>query len=353
MVYLMLEGIRVVDFTRYLPGPYATLRLADMGAEVIKVESPGTGDPARVMGDGFVYRANNHKKKSVTINLKSTKGQALAVQLACQADVVVEGFRPGVADALGIGYEELQKVRPEIIYCSISGYGQTGPLSKLGGHDLNYMALSGVLSQLTDQEGSPSQPGIQLADMLGGIVASEAILAALINKPRTGKGKFLDISLTGALTGLMNLHQLIHKEIGDENGLPELRGTLISYRLYETQDGRYISLCALERKFWENFCLAVGQEKWIDDHLSQAAEENQTFREVKALFKSRTFAQWSRFSCETDCCLAPVLGTGELQLTSLHNPPPPSLGQHNKEILQGMLNASSEQMAAWEQLGII
>ncbi|NGQ93595.1 CoA transferase [Brevibacillus sp. SYP-B805] len=389
----MLHGIRVVDFTRYLPGPFATLRLADMGAEVIKVEPPHTGDPARLMGDqlqgaGLVYLANNRSKKSVTINLKEAEGRELAFQLAAQADVVIEGFRPGVADAMGIGYDRLKEVRPDLVYCSLTGYGQTGPLRSLGGHDLNYMALSGVLSQLRDQSGRPIQPGIQFADMIGGIAASEAILAALVKKERTGEGSYLDISMTDAMIGIMTGHVMIQQVTGQERGVPQLGGSLISYYLYETRDGRFVSLAALEKKFWENFCKAVGREDWIGDHLSPTHEENGTFAEIRALFKSRTFAEWSEFSRKVDCCMAPVLDPGEMvndpyvrekglvsdiesrewgrlcqvatsaggfgaQRRQEEVTPPPALGQHNLDVFQTVLNVSPKQLEEWAERGII
>lgn len=390
----MLKGIRVVDFSRYLPGPYATLRLADMGAEVIKVEPPGTGDPARLVGDrvhkaGLVYLANNRNKKSVTINLKVPEGQEIAFQLASRADVVIEGFRPGVADALGIGYERLKQVRSNLIYCSITGYGQTGPLRDLGGHDINYMALSGVLSQLKDREGKPVQPGIQFADMIGGIVATEAILAALVKRGLTSEGSFLDISLTDAMIGMMAGHAMIQRATGSGSGVPQLGGSLISYFIYETKDGRFVTLGALEKKFWENFCQAVGREDWISDHFSPTTEDNRTFLDVRDLFKNRTFEEWSKFSREVDCCMGPVLDTGEMmqephvlekrlvfdmqsgswgrlcqtatsaggisgqKMQAEELTPPPLLGQDNREVFQTVLNLTPSQIKEWEKAGII
>ncbi|GIM48004.1 CoA transferase [Collibacillus ludicampi] len=390
----MLKGVRIVDFTRYLPGPYATLRLADMGAEVIKVEPPMTGEPARLFGDrfngtGLLYLANNRNKKSVTINLKEKEGQEISFQLASRADVVIEGFRPGVADALGIGYERLKQVSPNLIYCSLTGYGQTGPMRDQAGHDLNYMALSGVLSQLRDREGNPIQPGIQFADLIGGIAASEAILAALVKKGLTGEGAYLDISLTDTLIGMMTNHAMLQKVNGKEHGFSELGGNLICYFIYETKDGKFISLAALEKKFWENFCRAVHREDWIPEHLSAASKSNRTFAEVKALFKSRTFEEWSEFSRSVDCCMTPVLETSELvhdsyviekgliaevhsdmwgslpqvatsaggfsvqDLRSTDMTPPPILGKDNREVLQSVLDVSLEQIEEWERRGII
>jgi len=179
----MLEGIKIIDFTNYLPGPYATLRLADLGAEIIKVEPP-EGDPARntgisKQGSGLVFLANNRQKKSITLNLKEKDGVETALKLIAHADVLIESFRPGVMEKLGLGFKAVQKVKPDIVYCSISGYGQKGLLSKLGNHDLNYMAVSGVLAQLKDKQGKPVHPSITIADYLGGFAANERILAGL------------------------------------------------------------------------------------------------------------------------------------------------------------------------------
>ncbi|GAX88441.1 CaiB/BaiF CoA transferase family protein [Effusibacillus lacus] len=365
-----LKGVRVVDFTRYLPGPFATLRLADMGAEVIKVEPPKTGDPSRFMseqmgGTGLLFQANNRNKKSVTLDLKREAGRKLAFDLAAKADVVIEGFRPGVADALGIGYEALKQVRPDLIYCSLSGFGQTGPLRELGGHDLNYLALSGVLAQLKDLEGRPVQPSFQFADLIGGFAASEAILAALVKKSLTGEGSYLDIAMTDTLIGMMHTHVAYQLAMGYGHGVPILGGSLVCYRIYQTSDNRFVTLGALEKKFWENFCRAVGREEWIPAHFSRAADDNPVFAELRALFASRTLSAWSRFAIEVDCCMAPVLETAEMMdhphvrekrlipdqntATALA----PSLGQHTREVLENWLDASSEQIDRWEQEGIV
>lgn len=363
----MLNGIRVVDFTRYLPGPFATLRLAQMGAEVIKVEPPGTGDPARVMGEqlngvGLVYLANNSGKKSVTINLKQPEGQQLACQLAQQADVVIEGFRPGVADEIGIGYDTLKEVRPDIVYCSLSGYGQSGPLRNSGGHDINYMAWSGVLSSLKDDAGSPVQPGMQFADLIGGMAAAESILAALVKKGLTGQGTYLDISMTGALLSMMNTHITLLRHTGSGAGLQALGGSVICYRIYQTSDGRFISLGALERKFWVNFCQAVGRQGWIEYQFSPASDENPIFTEVTQLFKSHTFAEWSKMAVEADCCMAPVLETAELAgqlllgkklLEQAEILTAPQLGEHNREVFESLLHIPPQQIKEWETCGII
>ena len=312
----MLKGIRVIDFSQYLPGPNTTLRLADLGAEIIKVESP-SGDPARypLEQDGrerYVFRAQNRDKKSIVLNLKEPTEQQIAMDLIKQADVVIESFRPGVTKRLGISYEEIIKEKPDIVYCSLSGYGQTGEMSHLGSHDLNYMALSGVLSQFKDDEGRPVHPSTTIADLVGGVVASESIVAALLQKERTGKGAYLDLALADVAATLMTNHVMIESATGKQNGIERLHKKLICYGLYETKDGRFISLGALEAKFWENFCLAVDKEEWIQAHLTAPVETNLVYGEVQTLFASRTFVEWSLFSQQVDCCMAPVLESGEL-----------------------------------------
>lgn len=309
-VFPLLQGIRVVDFTSLLPGPYATLRLADLGAEVIKVEPPG-GDPARHMGDvlaggGVVFLANNRNKGSVVLDMKAPTGREQALTLTRHADVVLEGFRPGVADRLGIGYETVQQDNPGVIYCSLTGYGQTGPLAVMAGHDLNYMAISGMLSQFTDGCGRPVMPKVQLADLLGGVVASEAILAALVRRQRTGEGCKLDVAMTDALMGLLNSHALIHTATGVRRGVEELSGQLVCYHLYETKDGRTVSLAALEAKFWQAFCDGVGHPEWIPAQLTRADGDNPVFYQVRDVLAGKTLAEWADFGQQVDCCLQPV-----------------------------------------------
>lgn len=311
----VLEGIRIIDFSQYLPGPHATLRLVDMGAEVIKVESP-QGDPARPAtdqkGDGLVFLTQNRNKKSVVLNLKDPHDQQTALNLICDADVVLEGFRPGVVSRLGISYEDVIKVKKDIIYCSLTGYGQTGIMNQMGGHDINYLSLSGVLAQLKDENGRPVQPSTTIADFVGGITASEAILGALVKKLRTGEGSYIDLSITESLLSLMSNHVVIESATREEHGVSKLNNKHVCYYLYETKDGRYVSLGALEPKFWKNFCNALNKESWLPEHFSLADQGNPVFEEVKKMFASRTLAEWTKFSQEVDCCLAPVLETSEL-----------------------------------------
>lgn len=373
----MLQGIRVLDFSHYLPGPYASLRLADMGAEVIKIELI-SGDPARQLGDkkdgnGLIFLANNRNKKSITLNLKNGEGQEIAKKLIQQSDVIIESFRPGVMQRLGLGYEEVKKIKEEIIYCSITGYGQNTELSDFGSHDLNYLALSGLLAQFKDGEGKPTHPTITLADLVGGIAAAEAILGALVQKAIKGQGKFLDIALTDVMISMMTNHVLIAEQKGRKQGLAELDGSKVCYHLYDTKDQRQIALGALEPKFWFNFCHAVGREDWIHYHLSKADESNHVYLEVKEKFLSHTLEEWISFANKVDCCMAPVLEVNELAQSSYvkerglmdnvlsgyievattydverkslrKGEASPILGKHTDTILQDLLGYSAEKI---------
>lgn len=318
----VLSHIRVIDFTRLLPGPYATLRLADLGAKVIKVEEP-TGDPARHTGtssgeetEGPVFLANNRNKRSIVLDLKTEEGRDRALALASTADVVIESFRPGVANNLGIGYSAISRVRTDIVYCSLTGYGQSGPLSQLGGHDLNYMARSGLLSQLTDQDGNTVIPGMQFADFIGGIVASEAILAALVARDKTGRGACLDVSMTHALMGLLTNHALLHGQ-GKQEGLGVLTGQVICYQLYRTKDGRMVSMAALEPKFWKAFCTYFGREDWIPLQMAPAKPGNPMFDELQTLFLGKDFSEWVLICDALDGCIAPVFHVTEALASNL------------------------------------
>ena len=312
----MLKGIKVVDFTQNLPGPYATLRLAELGAEVIKIE-PLTGDHARYpleedQKENYLFRCMNRNKQSLAMNLKNEADKESAIEIIRGSDVLIESYRPGVMDRLGLGYEEIKAIHPSIIYCSLSGYGQKGSMHQLGSHDLNYMALSGVLSQLKDTNGKPIHPTITFADLIGGTSASESILGALFQRERSGKGCFLDIALMDTTVALMNYHLFIESATGRRDGITALNGNVICYGVYETKDHRYMTLCALETKFWRNFCRETGHEEWLDAQFSQPTEQNKMYQELIELFASKSFAEWTEFSMNVDCCMAPILEINEV-----------------------------------------
>lgn len=303
-----LKGIRILDVTYYVPGPYAGMRLAEMGAEVIKIEPP-QGDPARHMSGGHVHQANNVGKTIIHIDLKSPEGYLEMLELVKTADALIETFRPGVMKKLGLDYESLLKVKPDIVYCSLSGYGQSGPLAALGSHDLNYMALSGALDQMTDEYGKPIHPKNTFADFTGGLLASEKITAALLRKFMTGKGGHLDIALAGVMAEFLGNHDVYHKADISDNGIPEIAGTRASYAIYETKDGRYVTLGALEEKFWRNFCLYADKPEWMEWNAKPAGSPE--YRQVEKFFKSKDWREWYELSMQIDCCLAPVLKAHE------------------------------------------
>lgn len=311
---MYLSGVKVIDFSRYFPGPFATLRLLDMGAEIIKIEEP-TGDPARYMGEdslpeSVVFLSQSRGKKSISANLKKPEDREKVMALIKDADVVLESFRPGVVKKLGIDYSSVREIKPDIVYCSMSGYGQNTAISLLGGHDLNYMAMSGVLAQLTDSSGAPVKPQIAIADLLGGIAVSEAIIAGLLQKERTGKGCYQDVAIVDVMLSLMGLHVTHKSQSGGEHGINQ---PWIAYNIYETKDGRYVTIGAIEDKFWSNFCTAVGQEDLMPHKISAPDSSNPYWKEMTKIFKSRSFDEWCRFGREVDCCLAPVYETGELK----------------------------------------
>ncbi|RSD24026.1 CaiB/BaiF CoA transferase family protein [Mesobacillus subterraneus] len=358
----MLDGIKIIDFTNYIPGPFATLRLAELRAEIIKVEAP-EGDPARNTGEGYVFEAHNRGKKSIVINLKHEEGKMLALDLLSRADVAVEGFRPGVMEKLGLGYEDVKKWNPGIVYCSVTGYGKDGDMASFGSHDLNYMSLSGALAQMKDSSGRPVHPSHTFSDYLGGMAASERILAALVARARTGEGSYHCLSIADSMASLMANHVLIERETGYQHGVSVLNGTVIGYGLYETKDGRYVSLGALEPKFWHNFCQANGREDWLQAHYSRPEETNPIYRELVHLFKSKTLSEWAKFGMTVDCCLTPVLEAGELahypywsekdfvlpggqikmhgDLEAKEGISPPEKGEQTEEILKEWLSAGS------------
>ena len=259
-----LEGIRVLDLTRLLPGPYATTMLADLGAEVIKVEEPTRGDPTRHRAPfaddrSYTFLVRNRNKSSVGIDLKDERGRAVFLELARTADVVVESFRPGVCDRLGVGYDDVTEVNEDIVYCSLTGYGQYGPYAEWPGHDINYIGVSGLLSLTGKPDEPPSIPGYPVADFAGGLCAAFAIAAALVGVQSGKSGDHLDISITDVVASFATIYA---DEFDGDGVVPQRRGTRLNgyhpgNQVYESADGQYISLAAIEQKFWKNLCEAI------------------------------------------------------------------------------------------------
>jgi crotonobetainyl-CoA:carnitine CoA-transferase CaiB-like acyl-CoA transferase len=310
-----LAGVRVLDLSRLLPGPYASLVLADLGADVVKVEDRGGGDYLRWMPplagqQSGAFHALNRNKRSLALDLKAPEGPGVMLRLASRADVVLESFRPGVLDRLGVGWETLRQVNPRLVLCSISGYGQDGPYRAVAGHDLDYCAIAGVLA-VNGPEERPLPLGVQVADLCGGAWPAVAgILAALLRRGTTGQGAHVDISMTDGAAAMLAMTQAW----ADARGTPlrrereMLNGGAACYRVYRTADGLHVALGALEPRFFACFCAAAGvpelAERQFDDDGRGPVEA------LTALFATRTRDQWTTLGQQHDCCLAPVL-TGD------------------------------------------
>lgn len=315
---LPLDSIRVLDLTRLLPGPFCTWLLADFGADVIKVEDPSLGDYARwsepKQGDmGAMFHALNRNKKSLSLNLKTEKGREIFRQLVKEADVLVESFRPGVMDRLGVGYESLKEINPRLIYCAITGYGQDGPYAHLPGHDINYLSYAGMLDLQGVRGGPPFVPAVQVADIGGGaLMAGMGILMALLARDRTGKGQFVDISMMdGVISWMPVLSDFLATGRLPRRGEMVLSGGKACYGVYETADGRYLSVGALEPKFWEVFCQEIGKPEFIS-RLNAPLDEQERMKEsIAAVMKTKTLAEWMDIFRDKDTCVAPVLNLEE------------------------------------------
>lgn len=327
---LPLSGLRVVDFTRLLPGPYCTLILADLGASVIKVEEPGIGDYLRLFpplapADGqpmsAAFAALNRQKQSVALDLRGDSGKQRAKELCSTADVVVEGFRPGVMQRLGLDYDSLKATNPRLIMASISGYGQTGPLAQRAGHDLNYMALSGALHRNAPTGGAPHPLSVQVADLAAGaLFPATGILAALFARERHGQGAYLDCAMSDGAVALMPFAFANHayeQSVGSANGShlkdnDVLAGTVPAYAVYPTSDDRYLAVAALEPKFWQKLCVALNKPELAASGLLGGEAGRAVWRELAALFRQRTRDEWVEILSEHDCCVEPVLAVEEV-----------------------------------------
>lgn len=380
-----LQGIRVLDLTWLLPGGFCTLVLADLGADVLKIEEPGRGDylrgfPPLGAAQSRLFSALNRGKRSLSLNLKAVEGRALLLELVRGADVLVEGFRPGVLARLGLGEPELRQVNPGLVICAISGYGQAGPLRARAGHDLNYLGEAGALGLIAPRGGgTPVVPGLQIADIGGGaLTAALGILAALLERQRTGQGQTLDISMTDAV-----LHWLAFQaaELEATGALPAggrgaLSGGYACYSVYATADGRALTVGAVEPHFWAELCRRLGRPHYTTLQYAPWEEQARMFADLDALFRTRSLDEWLAFFGDAEVCVGPVRSLAEAlearaeRLVTVEQPgdgplrmlgglfgaantaPAPALGQHTQAVLAG-LGYLPEQIDVLRRAGVV
>ncbi len=308
-----LEGIRVLDLSRLLPGPYLTQLMADLGAEVIKVETPLAGDHARLappeMGLGNMYETINQDKKSLALNYRNPRGRELFIELAKTADVVLEGFRPTIADKYGIGYEAVRAVKPDIVYCSLSGYGQEGPYQQRAGHDFNYLSIGGAFSLNGRTDEKPIPYGLPVADLSGGMLAAIAILGALVGRERSGQGMYLDMALLDGVISWMTPLALSAYFSGLDvgAGTHPLLGGRAFFNIYEASDGKYLTLAAIEPHFWGDFCKTIHRTDLIKRQYDPDLEP-----EIEAIFRQKPRDEWLALFADKDACVEPVNSVEEM-----------------------------------------
>lgn len=302
-----LSGLTILDLSRLLPGPFCSMILADHGARVIAIEDK------RYAAEAGINMSVLRNKEHITLNLKSDTGRQIFLKMAEKADIIIEGFRPGVTRRLGVDYDAINKINPEIIYCSISGYGQTGPCRDTAGHDVNYLSMAGVLDLIGDKNGPPSIPGIQIADLAGGgMYGAIGILMALHARHRTGKGQYIDISMTD---GAMSLLSLV-LSIKQFTGQPVKRSDSIlshryaCYNTYETADNRYLSIGAVENRFWKNICQYFHKPEYIAAQYDDG-KRHEIIAFMRDKFKEKTLGEWCKALDGLDICWGPVRNLDE------------------------------------------
>ena len=309
-----LAGLKILDLTRLLPGGFCTLLFADMGADVLKIEEPGKGDYIRWMdpfkgGMSSGHIALNRGKRSMTLNLKHERGREVLLRLVRDADVLIESFRPGVMDRLGVGYERLAQENPKLIYCAITGYGQDGPYKDRAGHDINYLGFGGVLGIIGPRDGDPAIAGVQIADVGGGaLMGAVGILAALHDRARTGRGRFVDISmLDGAVSWLaMHAAGFFMDGIPPRRGETRLSGGIACYRVYRCADGKHVTVGALEPQFWAALCKALDVPEFIERHYAPPEEQDRMAERIQEILLRRTRDEWVTELADLDACFGPV-----------------------------------------------
>jgi formyl-CoA transferase len=392
-----LDGIRVLDLSRHLAGPYCGMMLGDLGAEVIKIERPGVGDESRRWGPPFFggesayYLCCNRNKQSLTLNLKHERGATLARELARGSDVVIENFRVGVLDQLGVGYEDLKAINPRLVYCSISGFGYTGPDRELAGYDFLIQSRGGLMSITGEPDGPPMKVGVAIADMTAGLFACSAILSALFVRERTGVGQHLDIALYDSQIALLAnaaSNYLCSGEVPGRWG--NAHRSIVPYAAFQAADD-YLILAIGNDEQWQRFCVAAGVAAWATDPRFAANPERVANREVlvplvQGLLRGKTVAEWLQLCADADVPAGPVntidkvfvdsqvgargmlvqmphptLGTVRLTGTPLNlsatptqmRLPPPLLGEHTDAILKTVLGLDADAIAELHRAGVV
>lgn len=386
-----LDGIRILDLSRLLPGPYCSMLLADLGAEVVKIEDPQGGDYIRWIGPyinsrGAQYMALNRNKKSAKLNLKDPRGAEIFLKLVEKYDVVLESFRPGVMDRLGVGYEAARARNERIIYCAISGYGQDGPYRDWAGHDLNYIGYAGVLSLTGRRGGPPVIPGVQVGDLGAALMGAVGTLAAVIGRERTGRGQFVDASMIDSAVAMLPLVVAMTAagEAPSVRGESRLNGGQPEYGVYETSDGKFFNIGAIEPKFYKKFCALVNRPDLELLHFDTGKGRDKLEAELDALFKTKTRDEWTALLAAEDVCCGPVLGLDEamndphvrargmIREVETHSGPvaqtgipikfsdtpgtvrmkPPEFGEHTAELL-AEAGVTPEELSKLQEKGVI
>jgi formyl-CoA transferase/CoA:oxalate CoA-transferase len=382
----VLKGIKVLDLTRALAGPYCTMLLADYGAEVIKVELPGTGDDTRGWGPPFVegesayFMSINRNKKSLTLDMKNTKSKDILERMIKQSDIIVENFRPGAADRLGLGYEQVKKINPKIIYCSISGFGQDGPYRELPGFDQTLQGMGGMMSITGEPNGPPMKVGVAIADISGGMFAAFGIMLALFHRQKTGKGQWVDTSLLDSQIAWLTYRA---GEYFASGKLPEKVGSghpmIVPYQAFKAKD-EYINIAAGNDQLWKRFCKVINMENIMDDpkfvtNAKRVENRKELIAILSKIIETRTGAEWLKLFEDAGIPAGPIYTLDKLfsdpqvlhrkMMVELTHPkagkikvtgvpvklseapgeittPPPLLGQHNKEVLKDLGYSAEE-----------
>ncbi|HFQ94848.1 MAG TPA: CoA transferase [Anaerolineae bacterium] len=399
----LLNGIRIIDLTRVLAGPYCTMMLGDLGADVIKIEAPGRGDDTRHWGPPFTETADgergesayflcaNRNKRSLTLNLKTEQGMAILKDLIRQGDVLVENFRAGTLERWGLDYETLQELRPGLIYCTITGYGYTGPYKNRPGYDAMVQAMGGFMSVTGPADGEPTRAGVAIADLATGMFASSAILAALFARERTGEGQRIDMALLDSQVALMSYvasNYLVSGEIPQRLG--NAHPNIVPYQPFPARDQMFAFACGNDGQ-WQKFCAAVNHPEWAADprfatNTDRLAHREELVAMLSNLFRSRDAADWLALCDEIGIPAAPINDMAQVfaneQVQARHtrldaphptavsvplvnsplkiptNPtdvryPPPLLGQHTAEILQEMLGLEAAEVERLREEGVV